>query len=164
MDGGVRYKVDIFSGVNKCEEKGYSQSDIIVDIVLCASRKTEISDPTKLSPIGSYFRYNQISEYASIMGSIEDTRVYMKDVTVRYVVSPTKPMFPYHIPLAFYHDQMETMIKFGQEDARNVVNMGETVNAERLLKEMTNEKKMTFASYKMKIQAMNEEIVKRNLK
>jgi len=79
MDGGVKYSIDVFSGVNKCEEKGFAQKDIIVDIILCTNSSLAIN-PESLSPIGALLRAAEIIDYSNSMGVIEDTTEYMKDV------------------------------------------------------------------------------------
>jgi len=147
MDGGVSFPVDIFSGVNKCEEKGFAQKDIIVDIILCVNTTIEIDNPKSLSPVGSLFRFMEIFTYDLVMGAIADTKLYMEDVTIRYVIAPLRSMPVSLVPITFWHTDIETMIKYGQEDAKTIIAEGEEVHANELIRKKNTSKVNTYASY-----------------
>jgi predicted acylesterase/phospholipase RssA len=37
FDGSAVWDIDIFSGVNRCKDKGFSNEDIVVDVVMTSS-------------------------------------------------------------------------------------------------------------------------------
>jgi len=162
MDGGVSYSVDVFSGVNKCEDKGFEQKDIIVDIVLCKNSSISIKDPKSLTPVGSLFRFMEINSFESAMAVISDTKHYMRDVTLRYVVAPLRSMPISPVAITFWHKDIVTMIKYGQEDAKTIIEKGVGVHANELLKKRNEKKFARYAStFKKKNDADAEEVNKK---
>ena len=158
MDGGVKYNLDIPSGVQNCEDKGFSHEDIIVDIVLCSNATLQIDNPETLSPIGSYNRYSEISTFDKSMGIIEDVNFYMKNVTLRYLVAPTRILPSSIIPLNFNPAQIEVMILYGQEDAKSIIEQGEGVHASNVIKQRLNEKSARFSSRTFKAVKADKEV------
>ena len=124
IDGGVRYGTDIFSGVHRCEDKGFDHKDIILDVVLCSGNVLEEVDPKNLTSIPILLRYFDISNYSKTMDDIEDAEHYLNKITIRYVVSPSKALPSSIFPLQFNPQQIEEMIQLGQIDAKNKIGLG----------------------------------------
>ena len=162
MDGGVKYNLDVSSGVHKCEEKGFKEEDIIVDIILCSNSTLEVDDPDSLSPIGSYYRYAAIAQFDSSMGVVEDIHFYMKNVTIRYLIAPTRALPSSIIPLNFAPADIETMLRYGQEDAKSIIEKGIGKNAEEAVKKRLEEKTERYV-YKRKTECHKRKLNLRNL-
>jgi len=156
MDGGVKFNLDIPSGIHKCEDKGFKHEDIIIDVVLCSNSSLPIENPESLSPIGSYFRYTEISSYDQSMGIIEDVKYYFQNITLRYVVAPTRRLPSSFIPLNFSPADLELMIKFGQEDAKTIIDMGESIHIDYLLNIRREEKRARYINPKLGKNELNQ--------
>ncbi len=60
VDGGVMQNVDIGSIVRRCSELGYSEKDIVLDIVLSSRTEIEQDDKPNYSIIQILLRYASI--------------------------------------------------------------------------------------------------------
>jgi len=127
MDGGVKRGIDIGSAIHRCEDRGFHEKDIVIDVVLCSIKTLDNVDPTTLRPLSVLGRYLEIQAFDNSMRDLEDVLFYFKDVTLRYLVAPTQKLPSNAIPLNFSPHEIETMIKIGQDDAKDVVNKGSGV-------------------------------------
>jgi predicted patatin/cPLA2 family phospholipase len=139
-DGGVRYGTDIPSAVHICQDKGFEDKDIILDVVLCSGDKIDEIDPNKLTPIPILMRYFDINDFAKTMGDLEDAEHFLKEVTFRYIVAPTQTLPSGSFPLVFKPEQIEQMIQLGEKDAKQIVGEGMGIHY-KMLKDKIYEQK-----------------------
>jgi len=143
MDGGVKVSVDIPTAVNKCRDRGFMDTDIVVDVLLNSAKTLKRDDDvSKFHPLDVLYRVFEIYGYDMAMSDLEEMGRIFPNVTIRYVVAPSKALPSGTIPLNFKPDQMEQMIQIGIVDGTNVVKMGEGVNFQRLLRQYYEEKAM----------------------
>lgn len=140
MDGGVKISVDISSGINKCLDMGYSDENIIADVILLNSKVLPEQEPSGVHPLGVLTRVFEIFGYDNAMRDIEYALIAFPKVNFRYVVSPTKKLPSGSIPLTFSPDDIEKMIGYGIEDGKNIVAMGEGANFDKLIREYRGER------------------------
>jgi predicted patatin/cPLA2 family phospholipase len=133
MDGGVKINLDIASGVNKCTDMGYDDKDIVLDVIMLNSAVLSQQDATGVHPLGVLNRVFEIQGYDNAMRDIEFAREVFTDVNFRYVIAPTRNLPSGKIPLNFSPSQIEAMIKYGYEDAKNVIHLGHSKNFDVLI-------------------------------
>ena len=133
MDGGVKISVDIASGINKCLDMGYIDENIVVDVVLLNSKVLPTQDAKNVHPLGVLVRIMEIYGYDNAMRDFDYIKTVFPKVHFRYVVAPTKALPSGSIPLTFSPNEIEVMIGFGQDDAKEVVQKGPGVHLEALL-------------------------------
>jgi hypothetical protein len=133
MDGGVKINLDIASGVNKCSDMGYEDEDIVLDVIMLNSRVLSEQDASGVHPLGVLNRVFEIYGYDHAMRDIEYAREAFPKVDFRYVIAPTVKLPSGKIPLDFSPLQIEAMIKYGYEDAKNVIKLGPTKNFDILV-------------------------------
>jgi predicted acylesterase/phospholipase RssA len=152
MDGGVKVSVDLASGINKCLDMGYEESNIVVDVVLLNSKVLPVQDATGVHPLGVLVRIMEIYGYDNAMRDFDDIKKYFSKVNYRYVVAPTKSLPSGSIPLTFSPKDIETMIGYGLEDAKNVIQKGEGVNLAELLNEFKAERTKMYGRRAKKVE------------
>jgi len=142
MDGGVKVSVDIPTAVNKCRDQGFRDRDIVVDVLLNGAKNMTDANVSSFHPLNVLYRVYEIYGYDTSMRDLEEMSRIFPNVTIRYVVAPTKPLPSGDIPLSFKPDQIETMIQMGIVDGKNVVKKGPGVNFKKMLYQHYEEKAM----------------------
>jgi predicted acylesterase/phospholipase RssA len=124
MDGAVKIGVDIASGINKCLDMGFSEENIVVDALLCNSRKLSSFDNENYNTIDVLMRYLEITNYDNAMRDIEDVKIFFPKVKYRYLVMPSKSLPTGYVPLTFSPKQIDEMLNIGYSDAKNSIYYG----------------------------------------
>jgi hypothetical protein len=89
IEGTIKYGVDIISAVTYCQELGYENEDIIVDVIMATYKTLQEVDASNFSTIQSLFRYLSITSYLSVMDQVTNSKHYYPDVTLN-VVTPSE--------------------------------------------------------------------------
>jgi predicted patatin/cPLA2 family phospholipase len=132
IDGGVKFSVDIAAGIQKCLDKGYNDTSIYVDVVLCNSKILPQKESSNFHPLQVLIRYLEISGYDNAMKDVDMVIDLFDRVNFRYIVAPTQKLPSGSVPLEFSPVQMNNMIELGISDAKKVTEMGEGVNFKKL--------------------------------
>jgi predicted patatin/cPLA2 family phospholipase len=133
MDGGVKVSMDVFSGINKCLDNGYTEENIVVDAILLSSKNITDVKPKDLKTMQVLIRVFEVFGYDNAMRDLEDTLEMFPKVNYRYIIEPTEKLPSGEIPLTFSPEQIEKMIKIGINDAINVIKKGEGKNLKEML-------------------------------
>jgi predicted patatin/cPLA2 family phospholipase len=141
MDGGVKIGVDIPSGINKCLDDGFSEKDIIVDVILCNSKQLPRIDTQNYHTLDVLIRYLEINCYDSSMRAIDETRGFFPNVNYRYIVGPSKSLPSGSVPLTFSPKEIDEMIQIGLNDALNAVDKGPNSDFIKLVAEFKKERR-----------------------
>jgi len=99
FDGSAVWDVDIFTAINRCLEKGYKNSDIVVDVVLTSAANLKNVTAEDYKSIGMLFRYLEISSFYNAMDGLLRARFAYPDVKWRYVVSPSSSIPSAFVPM-----------------------------------------------------------------
>jgi predicted patatin/cPLA2 family phospholipase len=99
FDGSAVYDIDIFSGINKCIEKGHQEQDIVVDVIFTSSANLKSIDAEDYKSISMLFRYLEISSFYSSMDGLLRAKFSYPQANFRYAISPTKSLPSSHYPL-----------------------------------------------------------------
>ena len=92
FDGSAVYDIDIFSAVSRCIEKGYKQSDVVIDVLLTSSAGLKQVDAHDYKSISMLFRFLEINSYYSSMDGILRAKFAYPTATFRYAIAPTKSL------------------------------------------------------------------------
>jgi len=86
MDGGTVRNINIDAAIEQCVDAGFSESQIILDILICASQLK----PERINEVGNswenFMRSRELSSLFHDTNSMESTLRQRPDVTVRHVV------------------------------------------------------------------------------
>lgn len=99
FDGSAVYDIDIFTAINKCLDKGYSEDNIVVDVVFTSSANLKEVDAKDYRSIGMLFRYLEISSFYSSMDGLLRAKFSYPKVNFRYAISPSKTLPSSYYPL-----------------------------------------------------------------
>jgi len=121
FDGSAVWDIDIFSSINKCKDLGYSNSDIVVDVIMTSSANLKQVQAEDYKSIGMLFRYLEISSFYNSMDGLLRARFAYKDVNFRYVITPTESMPSSLYPLNLNQDDVQKIMDMGYNDAKNTV-------------------------------------------
>lgn len=89
FDGSAVYDMDIFTGVNRCKDKGFKESDIVVDVIMTSAPQLKDVDATDFKTLNMLARYLQISGYYSAMDGVLRAKFAYKGVNFRHMVQPS---------------------------------------------------------------------------
>lgn len=102
FDGSAVYEIDIITGIEACIDKGFANSNIIVDIILTSEAHLTTVNATNYKSIGMYFRYLEITHFYSQMDGVARARFAFPDVNWRHAVSPSKKLPSSSAPFVRY--------------------------------------------------------------
>ena len=123
VDGTVKFGADIISGVTHCQDLGFEDSEIIVDVIMDTHKTLTKVDASKFNTIQSLMRYQQITGYEGVMKSVTNARHFYPDVNIRHVVQPSEDInsFLQVFPYDFDADEVQDWIALGEKDAKATV-------------------------------------------
>jgi len=126
--------MDIPSAIQKCRDKGFNDKNIVVDVVLCSSKKIAEEDVSTMKSLAVLLRTTEIFSFDLAMRDLIEIGHIFPNVDLRYVVAPTVPLPSGSLPLKFKPDQIEVMIQQGIKDAADAVKLGHGKMLENILK------------------------------
>jgi len=140
MDGSVKFSLDIPAAIEKCREKGFGDKDIVIDAILCSSKKISEKDVSNIKSLGVLMRTVEIYLYDMTMRDLDEISHVFPNVTLRYVIAPNVTLPSGIIPLQFDPKEIEIMIQQGISEAKKTVLKGEGKNYKELFNEYLIEK------------------------
>jgi len=119
-DGGTSEGVNVFDAVVRCQEMGFSESDIVVDIIATAGSKIEWSDKAEDdTTLAVMMRNNDIKKVNSLMDDVTHAKLAYPSVVWRYLIYPSVKLPGNGIN--FNRTEMELMVTMGESDAQAAV-------------------------------------------
>jgi len=113
FDGSAIWDIDIPSAVNKCAQKGYAQSDIVVDVVMTSGATLEVKDTSDYNSIEMGLRFLKIAQYYGTMDGLMRAKFAYPAVNFRYVVGPSADLPKERNPLEMNAADMQAMFTMG---------------------------------------------------
>jgi predicted acylesterase/phospholipase RssA len=92
MDGGVMQNLDVGSVVRRCKEQGYSEDQIVLDILLTSSGSEKGWSYSFLNAFQSLFRFLEINHWANSNDDILHAKYDFPNVTFRGIYRPYKKL------------------------------------------------------------------------
>ena len=148
MDGGVKYSVDIPSAIQRCRDKGFSDDKIVIDSILCSESHIENVDASNYKSIDVLSRTIKLFMYNLKMSDLIEIGHIFPNVTLRYVIGPSKTLPDGMIPLDFNPTQIEQMISIGISDAKTTVASKKGKTFEKLRKKYIMKKARIYLNKK----------------
>lgn len=81
--------MDIFSVVNKCQDMGFADADIVVDVIMTSEKTLKTVDASKYHSIQMLWRYLEVSRYYSNMDGLLRAQFAYPNVNFRNVCAPS---------------------------------------------------------------------------
>ena len=113
FDGSAVWDIDIFSAINRCKDKGFENSDIVVDVIMTSSANLKEVNATDYKSIQMLFRYLEISSFYNSMDGILRAKFAYGGVNWRYAITSTqvipsslKPLVSQKLILYFFANQV----------------------------------------------------------
>lgn len=127
VDGGVFTNLDLSEGILKCREMGFDDKDIIMDIILCFEKKTEMDEwsAQEAKYKNAYDIYQRKEWYRYFYYYYEDiTRVIRgyPNVHFRHLITPQATLGGGYIPLFDGIDTTRRYMEQGYNDAVKSLN------------------------------------------
>lgn len=118
IDGSSFWDLDIFDPVLKCKDKGFAESDIVIDVIMTSSA-SEIEDVEgeDYKSIRMLMRYSHIASYYQAFDGLLRARFAFSDATFRHTIMPTKNLYESRTPFDMREREMNRMISIGVDDA-----------------------------------------------
>lgn len=124
VDGGLFTMVDLTSGISICRNFGFTDENIIIDIVML-DNNTIPYDNNNLTTVYSGLRAVDIIYKEIFNRNLDEIAHIFPNVKIRYLVIPSAKLSSGPFPINFIPEELENMIQLGIKDAINVINKGE---------------------------------------
>lgn len=123
MDGTIKFAVDILSAVTHCQDSGYSNFNIIVDIAMVSGATVTPINAANYKTLQVLVRLKEIFAYDAVMQVVNNAAKDFPGVTLRHVISPSGSMPDHHNPWPydFSSSSLKEMINMGFSDAAKAV-------------------------------------------
>jgi len=89
-DGSAVWDVDIFAAINRCVEKGFTEENIIVDVILTSAANLKKVEAENYKSVQMLFRYFQISSFYNSMDGLLRAKFAYTKVNFRNVFAPSE--------------------------------------------------------------------------
>jgi len=130
-DGQTLISLDVFSPIELCQELGYSDENIIVDVLSLSMFKVPYINTTKLTSIEMVWRAISIHLVNKKRFALQDAKRYHPLVNWRYLVEPSRippDEILGFIPLDFNPKKLKETFDLGYNDTVNVIKNKTRVN------------------------------------
>lgn len=121
VTGSIKYSVDVLSGINACEELGYTQDDIIIDVIMCSGSQLPTINAAKYTTVQVLKRTNDIEDYRGTMKVVTNAIHDYPDINIRNVIYPSQAIPESDVPYNFDKSDLQDMINLGIQDAINSI-------------------------------------------
>lgn len=128
FDGSAVWDIDIFSGVNRCKDKGFAYTDIVVDVVMTSSANLKEVSAEDYKSVQMLFRYLEISSFYNSMDGILRAKFAYQGVNFRYAIAPTAAIPSSLKPLDMSQRDMEDAFAAGVKDAQDAISGKTTID------------------------------------
>ena len=118
FDGSTIWDLDIFSVVNKCQDLGYDDSNIVVDVIMTSEKTLKTVDASDYHSIQMLWRYLEVSRYYSNMDGLLRAQFAYPNVTFRNVVAPSAEMPSSWYPLNLKQEDVDQIWDLGVADGK----------------------------------------------
>jgi len=121
VDGAAVWDIDIPAAINTCSSLGYSEDNIVVDVLMTTNKVLVFEDTSDFNSVHMLYRYLQIARYYGTLDGIKRAQFAYPGVDFRYVVAPADKLPHYREPLKMDPTDMESMFEMGITDAKNAI-------------------------------------------
>lgn len=133
-DGSGVWPIEVIGPISRCHQLGFSDKDIIVDVLMTQSDKLPPRDADHDTTIPSLVRYLEISQFYASLNGIERAKSGFPEVQFRNLISPENDNLPSNwFPFNFDQTKVNELIQRGYDDALKTMAEGPGVAFDRLV-------------------------------
>lgn len=116
FDGSTIWDLDVFSVVTRCQELGYADENIVVDVFLTSEKSLKVVDASDYHSIQMLWRYLEVSRYYSNMDGLLRAQFAYPNVEFRHVLAPSAEMPSSFYPLNLTQEEVDQIWNLGVTD------------------------------------------------
>lgn len=120
VTGSILYSADIISGVNYCKKKGFTISNMSVDVVLGAGKTMTPVNASNYKTLQVLMRYFAISSYNGVMKAITNAQHDFAGLNIRTIVYPSQDLPSASQPYEYTPEQLQQQIALGIADGKKL--------------------------------------------
>jgi predicted patatin/cPLA2 family phospholipase len=121
VSGSIKFSVDLLSGINACEQLGYSNANTIIHAVMGAGLKLKEVEAINYKTLQVTLRYLEIVAFDLFMQVLENAQHDFPDVNIEYTIYPSTHLNRTLVPYDFTPAELQQQLTLGQQDAQNAV-------------------------------------------
>ena len=121
VSGAIRESVEIILGINACEEMGFEDSQVIIDMVMSSGKSVKVVDPSNYNTLQALSRYLDIQAYNSQLFVISNAKQIFTNVNFRSIIMHSEDMPEPRYPYNYSKKWVKKMISYGETDAITAV-------------------------------------------
>jgi predicted acylesterase/phospholipase RssA len=126
FDGSGVWPIEVIGPIKRCEQMGYKEKDIVVDILMTNSYELPARDAENDKTIPSVLRYLEISDFYSSVNGLARAIAGFKDINFRYCINPGKKHLATNwFPFDFNQKKVDKLLDRGYSDAMDAIQRGE---------------------------------------
>lgn len=117
-DGGILLNLDIFSAIERCQEIASSDSEITIDMIFLQPPILSASDSEMHWSVGDVEnRVDELRKYYNLNWYLLAAQAAHPDINYRFIIKTDRPLPGGIVPLDFDPDNLDGIIKLGNQDA-----------------------------------------------
>lgn len=138
MDGGTMWNINIDSGVQYCLDQGYTQEQIILDMVICGTEPT-LNEQVYGSAMKNWFDARAIHKSYNQLNALQAELDAYPNIDVRFMFQETSTGCPPYSELDFSDATTWCLQEAGRTDAQTMLGLGQS-NVKATFKEYMGSK------------------------
>ena len=119
--GSIKYVVDLYSAINACHGLGYTEDQIILDIILGSGKKLETVDASTYKTIQVILRTFSLMSYYDSKLIIDNAKTNFDKINFRSVINPSQKIKEPFSPYDYSAQELAGLLSLGQQDAKAAV-------------------------------------------
>ena len=127
--GSIKYVVDLYSAINACHGLGYTEDQIVLDIILGSGKNLETVDATTYKTIQVVLRTFSLMSYYDSKLIIDNAKTNFDKINFRSVINPSQKIKEPFNPYDYTAQELAAQLALGQQDAKTAVS---TVSTEEI--------------------------------
>lgn len=141
FDGSGVWPLEVIGPITRCEQMGYKDSDIIVDVLMTNSDKLPARNASNDSTIPSVLRYLEISDFYAGVDGIARAVAGFPNVNFRYCVNPGDNALPTNwFPFDFNQKKIDKLLDRGYDDALQIMQQEPGTSCQNMVRMNKNRK------------------------
>ena len=125
--GSIKYVVDIYSAINACRGLGYTEDQIVLDIILGSGKNLETVDASTYKTIQVILRTLSLNSYYGSKLIIDNAKTNFNKINFRSVINPSQRIRDPFNPYEYSAQEIAAQLALGKQDAKAAVS---TIKAE----------------------------------
>ena len=121
LSGDTIYENDVLSVINRCEQLGYKEEDIVIDTIVSGNRDISEYDSSSANAYDVLRRSFEVFKYYQDMHGIMRAIDGHGKVNFRYVVGPQFKLPSKIIPMSYTENEAKNLLIQGERDTERTI-------------------------------------------